>query len=236
MQRQVLVYDGLQKCPYLEGKVARMPLFRQLRPLGWEAADERFASAERRVGRALYHTACPACRACQGIRIPVSSFVPTKSQRRVIARWPADGRVEIGPPTVTDEKVALFNLHKRSRGLAEPDDEPMDAASYLGWLAQSCFDTVEMRYRVGDRLVGVGVVDLGKVGASSVYFYFDPSPEVARLSPGVFSVLHEIEWCRRTGREHLYLGLYVEGCERLDYKADYAPHERLVDGAWRRFE
>jgi arginine-tRNA-protein transferase len=79
----------------------------------------------------------------------------------------------------------------------------------------------------------VGIVDLGKTAASSVYFYFDPSPEVSRLSPGVYSVLNEIVWCRQTGREHLYLGLYVSGCDRLDYKADYNPHERLVDGDWR---
>lgn len=236
MKRQVLVYDGLQRCPYLEGKVARMPLYRQLRPLGWDAADVRFASAERRVGRALYHTSCPSCSACKGIRVPVDEFEPTRSQRRVLRRWPDDSHVEIGPPTLTEDKLILFNRHKRDRGLADPDDDPMSGAGYLGWLVHSCFDTVEMRYYIGRRLAGVGIVDLGREAASSVYFYFDPSKEIARLSPGVYSVLQEIEFCRRTGRDHLYLGLYVKGCGQLDYKARYKPHERLVDGAWRRFD
>ena len=40
---------------------------------------------------------------------------------------------------------------------------------------------------------------------------------------------------RRTGRRWLYLGLYVEDCRHLSYKARYRPHERLVDGDWRRF-
>jgi arginine-tRNA-protein transferase len=95
---------------------------------------------------------------------------------------------------------------------------------------------MEMRYYYEDRLIGVGIVDLGERAMSSVYFYFDPDPEFGRLSPGVYSVLQEIELCRRTGREFLYLGLYVGDCDHLNYKAQYRPHERLFDGAWRRVD
>jgi arginine-tRNA-protein transferase len=77
----------------------------------------------------------------------------------------------------------------------------------------------------------VGIVDLGRESLSSVYFYFDP--DRADLSPGVFSVLQEVELCRRTGRKYLYLGLFVKDCRHLAYKADYEPHERLIGGAWR---
>jgi leucyl-tRNA---protein transferase len=74
---QKLVYDGLQSCPYLEGRVARMPLYRQLGKLTLEESDRRFAAAERRVGTCLYRTACPTCRACEGIRVPVAEFAPS---------------------------------------------------------------------------------------------------------------------------------------------------------------
>jgi arginine-tRNA-protein transferase len=168
------------------------------------------------------------------MRVLVDEFAPSRSQRRVLSRWPADGRVEIDVATYSDEKLALFNKHKLARGLADPDEPEMSAIGYMSWLVQSCFDTVEMRYYLGKRLVGVGVVDLGARSASSVYFYFDPDPEVARLSPGVYSVLQEIELCRRTGRSHHYLGLWVRDCRQLAYKADYGPHELLVDGDWRR--
>ncbi len=50
----------------------------------------------------------------------------------------------------------------------------------------------------------------------------------------MYSALQEIELCRRTGRDHLYLGLYVPDSRHLAYKADYSPHERLRDGDWRR--
>ncbi len=227
-----LVYDGLQRCPYLEGRVARMPLYRQLHRLTLEQADARFANAERRVGSCLYRTACPTCQACEGIRLPVEDFRPSKSQRRVLKRWGDRGRIEVGPVTFTHEKLALFNRHKQERGLVSDEDGEMTPLGYVSWLVQSCVLTVEMRYYFEDVLVGIGILDLGRESASSVYFYFDP--DQSALSPGVFSALKEIELCQQTGRRYLYLGLYVEDCRHLSYKAQYRPHERLVDGDWRR--
>jgi arginine-tRNA-protein transferase len=235
-QMQKLVYDGLQRCPYLDGQIARMPLYRQLRKLTLSETDLRFESAERRVGTCLYRTACPTCSSCQGIRLPVGDFAPTRSQRRVLRRWGDRYRVEVGRATFSTEKLELFNRHKRGRGLVGDDDLPMTPLGYVSWLVQTCFHTIEMRYFYLDKLVGVGVVDLGRVSASSVYFYFDPDDAFARLSPGVFSVLKEVELCRRTGRDYLYLGLYVRDCRHLSYKSDYHPHEMLRDGHWRRPE
>lgn len=231
-----LVYDGLQGCPYLPGQVARMPLYRQLRRLGLDETDARFAAAERRVGTCLYRTQCPTCSACQGLRIPVDEFRPSRSQRRVLGRWQDRGRIAFGAPSLDEEKLDLFNRHKQERDLASEEDGPMTGLGYASWLVQSCVLTMEMRYYFDDRLVGVGILDLGRTAASSVYFYFDPTAEISRLSPGVFSVLQEVDFCRTTGREFLYLGLYVEDCRHLSYKADYWPHERQVDGVWQRFE
>ncbi len=228
---QKLVYDGLQRCPYLPGRVARMPLYRQLRRLSLAEADARFANAERRVGTCLYRTSCPTCSACEGIRVPVERFRPSKSQRRVRNKWAERGRVEVGPASFSEEKLALFNRHKTERGLVADDDGEMSPLGYVSWLVQSCVLTVEMRYFFDDDLVGVGVLDLGEESASSVYFFFDP--DFSALSPGVYSALQEIELCRRSGRKYLYLGLYVEDCRQLSYKAQYRPHERLVDGDWR---
>ena len=230
---QKLVYDGSQSCPYLPGQVARMPLYRQLRRLTLAEADVRFANAERRVGTCLYATACATCRACEGIRIPVDGFRPSKSQRRALNRWEREGgRIEYGPATYSPEKLALFNRHKLERGLSTEDEE-MTEAGYVGWLVHSCFQTMEMRYYLGDRLIGVGIVDLAERSLSSVYFYFDPDPAFSKFSPGTTSVLQEIELCRRTGRSWLYLGLFVQDCDHLNYKAAFKPHERLFDGDWR---
>ncbi len=235
LKEQILVYDGLQHCPYRPGQVARMPLYRQLKPLTPQQADERFARSERRIGTGLYYTQCPTCSACQGVRIPVADFRPSRSQRRVLGRWKDRYRIEMGDPTWSNDKIEMFNRHKSERNLKQENDEDMTALGYFGWLINSCIPTVEMRYFVDEQLVGVGLVDIGAKAASSVYFYFEPTPEISRLSPGVFSTLQEIEFCRKTKRDWLYLGLYVEDCSRLNYKGNYFPHERSIDSQWKRF-
>jgi len=239
VSNEQLVYDGLQACPYRPGQVARMPLFRQRTRLSLDQTDQRLANAERRVGFSLYRTSCPTCQACKGLRVVVDDFKPSRSQRRVLKKWERLGkrlRIRVGRPSATEEKLSLFHRHKRERDLTEADDDVMDAHGYAGWLVRSCVPTVEMTYRIDDRLVAVGIVDLGANSSSSVYFYFDPDPEISRLSPGVFSVLQEVAFCRRTDRAHHYLGLWVHDCPSLSYKADYYPHERLEDGDWRRYD
>ena len=227
--RERIVHDELEPCPYLEGRQARMPLRWQLRPLSPEEADASMASGDRRVGRMLYRTSCPGCTACEPLRVPVRSFAPSKSQRRVWRRN-QDVRVEVGTPTFTEEKLELYNRHKLERGLAR-NERVLTRQGYEGWFIHSCVSTLEMRYYVEDRLVGVGIMDMGKQDSSSVYFYFDPDER--RRSLGVYSVLVEIAWLRRRGGRHHYLGLYVEDSRHLAYKGTYLPHERLVAGGWR---
>ena len=234
MATETLVYDGLQSCPYLDGRVARMPLYRQIRPLTLKEADLRFANAERRVGTCLYQTACPTCTECVGVRVLVDEFVPTRSQRRVWRRCHSQFRIEYGPATWSDEKLSLFNRHKMDRGLVDSADRIMTPVGYVSWLVRSCFHTMEMRYFLDEQLAGVGILDIGYLGISSVYFYFDPCKEVARLSPGVYSAMKEIELARATGRKYLYLGLFVTDCRHLNYKGDYGPQERRLQGKWRR--
>lgn len=239
MERGILIHEGQQECPYLPGQVACMPLYRQQRILSLTETDARFAMSERRVGQSLYRTECPACSACKGIRILVNQFVMSKSQRRVWNRWKKLGsrlRITMGPASYSEEKLALYNRHKQKRNLVSSEDGLMDAAGYVGWLIRSCFQTAEMCFYIDGHLVGVGILDLGATAISSVYFYFDPDPEWSALSPGVFSVLQEIGFCRRTGRTHHYLGLYVAECGKLNYKANYLPHQRLVDGEWHTFQ
>lgn len=228
---QGLLFDStLHSCPYLAGRTAQLPLRWYSSRIAPEDFDALLALSDRRVGRSLYRPSCPACEECKGIRVPTATFEASRSQRRA-ARKNLDLTVHVGPVTVDSERVALFNKHKQMRDLGEAD---LTQARYREWLVSSCTETVETQYRIGDKLVGVGVVDLGRRSASSVYFYFDPDHEDRSL--GVFSVLAEIAWLRSQGFEYYYLGLYVADCAQLNYKARYYPHERLVDGRWVRFE
>ena len=78
----------------------------------------------------------------------------------------------------------------------------------------------------------VSRLDVTPEAASSVYFVHDPDLPERRL--GTYSVLREVDWCRRSGRAHLYLGLWVRECRSMAYKGSFGPHEVLVPGeGWR---
>lgn len=228
-----LVYDEPSRCPYLPGQTARLPLRLPLRSLRPVEFARRLQLGDRRQGLLLYRPNCPSCQACEPIRIDLNTFVPDKTQRRVFRKDEATLQTEIGRPTVTPEKVALFNRHKRERGLVV-GDAYTDADAYQQFLVDTCTDTIELTYRDKARLVGVAVADRAADALSAVYCFYDPA--YVRLSPGVYSVLKQVNLCQAWGLRYLYLGLYVADCPPMRYKARYLPHERLIGGIWRRFE
>ncbi|MCB9617314.1 MAG: arginyltransferase [Sandaracinus sp.] len=230
---ELLVYDAPEPCPYLEGRVARMPLRLPVRELEPRELDARLARGDRRHGALFYRPSCPSCRACEAIRLS-ASYTPTRTQARVLRRGRRELRVEIGPPTVSEERLRLYDAHRFGRGLAKEVSTPIDAESYQRFLVDRACDSFELRYYLGERLVGVAVTDRGASSLSAVYCYYDPS--LARLSLGTYSILEQLELCRREGLEHLYLGLYISGCDAMAYKARFLPHERLVGGRWTAFE
>ena len=126
----------------------------------------------------------------------------------------------------------LFNRHKLERGLSK-NERAYSKVQYERWFIESCTDTREFRYYLGERLIGVSILDFGEKDISSVYFYFDPA--LSDRSLGNFSVLFEIEWMKQQQMRFYYLGLYVAECSHLSYKARFYPHHRMIEGAWRAF-
>ncbi len=226
---ELVVHDELQPCPYLEGRVSRLPLRIPARALGPAELSQRLQRGDRRQGLFLYRPACPGCVACEPIRLDVQRFLPNRSQRRTLKRGDQELRLELGEPVADSERVALYNRHKELRGLSA-GQSGVDQRSYGEFLAMTCCDTLELRYRIGETLVGVAIVDRASDALSAVYCYYDPSHE--RLSLGTYSVLKQIELCRSWGLRYLYLGLYIAESVHMRYKARFLPHERLFETRW----
>jgi len=229
---ELIVYDRAQRCPYLQDRVARMPLRLPARPLSREELDERLEAGDRRQGFVLYRTHCPQCVACEPIRIAAGDYTPTKSQRRILQRGDAELKVLIGPPQVDGRRVDIYNEHKSGRGLND-GQPPIDAEGYRDFLVSTCCESFELSYHLDGELVGVAIVDRGQRSLSAVYCCYDPA--ASRLSIGTYSILKQLELCRSWSLEYLYLGLYIAECDAMLYKARYRPHQRLVDGAWQTF-
>jgi arginine-tRNA-protein transferase len=225
----LLVHDAPSACPYLDDRVSRLPLRLPIRALRRSEFDSRLEIGDRRQGLLLYRTACPDCDACEPIRLDVEQFVPNRSQRRILRRGDREIETEIGPLDPTLEKVALYNRHKRGRGLTS-GEEPIDLDGYRAFLGESCCESFELRYRIGGRLMGVAVTDRSDGALSAVYCYFDP--RYGQLSPGTYSILKQLDLCQRWGLRHVYLGLFIADCEAMAYKGGFVPHERRLGGRW----
>lgn len=231
-----IVYDELDRCPYLVGNVARLPLRVPARPLTPAEVDGALDAGDRRQGVFLYRPMCPACRACEAIRLPVLDFRPSATHRRLLRRGDETFRMEIGTPTADLARATLYMRHKWGRGLTTDDDtdDTPDVDTYAAFLVETCCPSLEFTLWDGDRLVAVAVADRGVDSLSAVYCCFDPA--YARYSPGTYVILKQWQHCLSERMSHLYLGLYVEQSRHLAYKALFLPHERRIDGAWRRFD
>jgi len=227
-----LVADVPMRCPYLPHATARLPLRLPVRPLSHDEFAARLEEGDRRQGVLLYRPTCAGCSACEAIRIDVGIFEPSKTQRRLWRRGEAAIKTSIGRPTVTAEKVALYNRHKVERRLLI-DNELVDADSYEQFLVETCTDSIELTYRYNGQLIAVAVTDRASAALSAVYCFYDPA--YAWFSPGTYSILKQIALCQTWGLRHLYLGLYVADCASMNYKAHYLPHERLIGGVWCSF-
>ncbi len=230
---EVLVHDEQEQCPYLPERTARMPLRLPTTRLSRSRFDACLQQGDRRSGPFLYRTQCPSCSSCQPLRLEVDDFIPSRTQQRVHRRGDREFTVELGDVIVDQPRVDLYNAHRRGRGLDKTGND-IDMGNYESFLAQSCCDSFEIRYRVCQQLVAVAVCDQGESSISAVYCYFDP--QFSHLSPGTYSILKQIELCQAWDRKHLYLGLYIAECSHMAYKSRYLPHQRLIEGSWRRFE
>jgi arginine-tRNA-protein transferase len=229
---EVVVHDEEEDCLYLPGRRARRPLRLPSRNLTPEEFDRRLEAGDRRAGRFLYTQACPACTACEPIRVDVRAFSPSRSQRRAQAKGDACVVARTGPLEVDDRRVALYLEHLEKRGLAR-GAESIDARGYASFLVASCVAGFEIRYFVGDEMVGVAVTDRGERSLSAVYTIWDPAYEA--LSLGTYSILTQLALARHEGLDWVYLGLAIEDSPPMAYKTRFLPHERRIGGVWRRF-
>nr|VFJ57673.1 MAG: arginine-tRNA-protein transferase [Candidatus Kentron sp. FM]VFJ57931.1 MAG: arginine-tRNA-protein transferase [Candidatus Kentron sp. FM]VFK09853.1 MAG: arginine-tRNA-protein transferase [Candidatus Kentron sp. FM] len=184
----------------------------------------------RRSGEHLYRPHCRNCRACVPVRIPVAEFQPRRSQRRVW-RKNRDLTSRILSPKFRDEHFQLYYRYLDARhpegGMANPTP-----AQYLDFLTADWVEAMFVEFRLGDRLLGVGVLDCLDNGLSAVYTFFDP--DYPERSLGVYAILWSIHEARRVNLDWLYLGYWIETLPRMCYKNEYRPQERFWEGKWEK--
>ncbi|MCR6662384.1 MAG: arginyltransferase [Luteimonas sp.] len=227
-----LFHTGDHACGYWPERVARDLVFDPNDPRLDAVYPQALQWGFRRSGDILYRPHCQGCRACIAVRIPVAAFVPDRSQRRCLARN-ADVTARILPAERTEERLALYRrylVHRHPAGGMDTHGASEFDQFLIGRWAQGRF--LELRSK--GRLLAVAVTDLAPRAMSAVYTFYDPDELQRGL--GTLAILKQIEWAAREHREHLYLGYWISGHDKMDYKRRFKPLERFDGRQWRRFD
>lgn len=215
-------------CSYLDHRIARSVFVDPQLGLDPARYGDLLDLGFRRSGSYVYRPACGACQLCHPVRVPVADFTPSRSQRRCLKRN-ADLSVRI-ETELTGEHYKLYRryLHERHPGGGM---NPEDAEAFHAFLSNRWGQTeiLAARDRSG-RLLAGGVVDRVPRGLSAVYTYFDPGQPARSL--GTFMVLNEIQHASALGLPWLYLGYWVPGSQKMDYKRQFRPLETLGPQGW----
>jgi arginine-tRNA-protein transferase len=183
----------------------------------------------RRAGGHLYYPHCPQCHACTPCRIDVERFQPNRAQKRCLKRN-ADLTVVECMPGYNRERHALYERYLRTRHPGGGRDDA-DASDFRRFLTAPWSPTLFLELRQGTRLLAVAVTDVCANGISAVYTFYDPA-ETAR-SLGTCAILQQIELARRRGMPWLYLGFWIDGHPKMDYKRRFRPLQVRGTDGWR---
>lgn len=220
-------------CPYLPGQLERK-VFTRVDPSDGPGLNDALTHAGfRRSQSILYRPACERCSACKSVRIPVAEFEFSRSQRRILKRN-SDLMVDIRPADATAEQFALLSRYLESRH-GDGDMAGMHFFDYVGMVEDGMQRTHIAEYRdAAGKLAAAALVDELPDGFSLIYSFFDP--DRSDLSPGNFMILDHVRRARLDSLPHVYLGYWVKGSAKMDYKARFSPLEVLEPAGWRRLE
>jgi arginine-tRNA-protein transferase len=195
----------------------------------------------RRSQTIAYRPACDQCRACVSVRVLADEFELTRSMRRVAERN-EDLVGEAVQPRATSELYSLFRAYLDARhgdgGMAD-----MSVLDFSMMVEDSHVNTRFVAYRrrgpdtrINGRgqgpIVAAALTDFLGDGLSMVYSFYDPA--LADRSLGTMMILDHIARAKRMAVPHVYLGYWVAGSRKMDYKARFTPQERLGMDGWRR--
>lgn len=226
-------------CPYLAGKTERKVFTELSGPHAAELNEALGRIGFRRSQSVAYRPSCLDCHACISVRVVASEFQANATQRKLMRRH-SDLVVAARDPWTNEEQFALLRRYLAARhpggGMAE-----MDELDFADMVEQTPVTTFMVEYREPDvdgrpgALVGVCLTDQQSDGLSMVYSFFEPDLE-GRHGLGTFIILDHIARARAARLPFIYLGYWVQGSARMQYKVRFQPLERLGPAGWRRLD
>jgi leucyl-tRNA---protein transferase len=234
-----------QPCPYLEGRKERKLFTHLTQDKPAAMVDSLLKGGFRRSQNIAYMPYCEDCSACVSVRVLVSEFEPDKSMLRVMKRNPDIVALRNGAKP-TSEQYSLFRGYIDARH-SEGGMSDMSVLDFAMMVEDSVIDTQITEYRLRPQnassssvvrpnkwpLLGAALCDHLGDGLSMVYSFFEPDEDSRSL--GTYMILETIAHAKALGLPYVYLGYWIEGSRKMNYKARFAPQERLSSRGWERW-
>jgi arginine-tRNA-protein transferase len=216
-------------CPYLPGRIERKVFARLGGTLAQPLSEALTHSGFRRSQSIAYRPACEGCNACVSVRILAGRFAPSRGQRRTLNRSDDLIRTEVAAEA-TREQFALLRTYLDSRhpggGMSD-----MGLFDYVAMVEETPVSTHIVEYRKPDGvLVAAALTDKLKDGLSMVYSFFHTGEEARSL--GTYMILDHVRAAQRQHLPYVYLGYWVRGSRKMDYKVRFSPLEALTQNGW----
>lgn len=215
-------------CGYLPGRMATNLVPDPSKNMDMELYSELIQLGYRRSGNFTYRPHCNNCSECLPCRIPVNQFKPKRNQRRCL-KDNQDLTTNIVKAGYSDEHFALYRKYINSRH-ADGNMINPEARDFSDFLYSAWSNTHFIEVRNNGRLIASAATDYTHAGLSAVYCYFDP--EESKRSPGTYCVLQQIQLAKAMQCDYLYMGYWINNCQKMKYKAYYQPMEILVNNVW----
>ena len=170
------------------------------------------------------------------VRLVVDEFAPNRTMKRVQKRNNDIVRT-VAPAEATREQFALLQAYLDSRHIGGGMSD-MGLFDYVAMVEETPVDTMLVEYRLKNerggpgRLVGCALTDTLQDGLSMVYSFFDPT--LPQRSLGTHMIMDHVEAARAAGLPYVYLGYWVRGSRKMDYKVRFQPLEGLAGDRWQR--
>ena len=224
-------------CPYIAGRSERK-VFTELKGPHADALNDALGRIGfRRSQTVAYRPSCLACNACVSVRVVAEEFRPSAAQKRNLKR-----NSDLVTTTCRAWSTAeQFDLLQRYLGVRHPGGgmATMDESDFADMVEHTPVDSYVLEYREpgrGDapgRLVGACLTDRQADGLSMIYSFYDPE-HASRTGLGNYIILDHIRRAAEADLPYVYLGYWVEGAARMQYKIRYRPLERLGRTGWER--
>lgn len=231
------IFNGSRRephtCPYYSTLQAAPETALISAQLSEETVDRFLEEGWRHFGPVFFRDNCPDCDLCRSLRVAAQQRAFRKSHRRLLRK---NNSLSFRTVSHTEylnrwliQGWELYNRHQIEKFRQKPLPLEQYAVQFLSGSVPGrvslCFDREE--------LIGVGFLDVGRDAVSTVYFSYDPA--YSRSSPGIWSILKEMEWAAENGKQWYYLGYWLADHPSMDYKSQFMPGQMMQfsDGRWR---